>query len=286
MFIPSCFRVEPGRYRNPGLLDWLVKRKLHERIRNDRAFNITVPGKGRLCPYCLETAPRGRSEEENSSLLVDHILYSCGVFFGIKTPVQPQERIEATMEMHRIREQVKSHPSWNLTDENGFWVCPFCARATQIYFSRKTKGERGLIAEIYRHLKECPSYAAPGAAPRDAEDLRRQIRLAAKESILVDQIRERIGRESPFFRLLTKRGDWVCPFCLKRHIEIRLDTHIMRRHTAPALIARHLIYDCEAFKRNPTTRSLREIALRLAELNGELAPQIRPNCTILRLQPK
>ncbi len=249
---------------------WLGRRKLEKLAEADPRFEVWVAERGLLCPYCLKlVAARGADAREK---LFVHIEGICERFAEGAGSPEPMAAMEERRQFLGIREALKFHESWSITDKTGRWYCPFCAKPTKVTVDPENPSLDKLARLIPTHLRACFSYRSNPENFKPAEELRELISRLQQDEKLAAQIREKIEAGAEILMQVTRAAKWVCPYCLVCVEHVSLASEVLRRFTAPALIAKHLLHNCEGFRASRTTRPLPEVKARVAQLDGAGAP--------------
>jgi serine phosphatase RsbU (regulator of sigma subunit)/rubredoxin len=204
----------------------LLKRITAELLARNPSWCVIVGKRDWLCPFCGEIGAEGlRMDDSLELLILQHLATGCDGFTGpdaqTLAPAELQRRAAVLALKRRVGRRVERDPVWQVRDRKGAWICPFCARPTDV--ALELPDERGPGAEadgvvrehdlrrIVRHLLSCEPYQQGKGDPRPLVEL-----LSERERADRQRLRKRLERrltEQPAFRFRDMEHHWLCPFC-------------------------------------------------------------------------
>lgn len=210
----------------------ILKRVTSELLAGNPAWKIIVLKNNWLCPYCGDIGAEGLRMEENIEERMAHHLLSClayaeGAGKQLERGVLEKKAALLTFK-HRVR-KLTHDGAFRVTDADGNWVCPYCARVTTIPFGGENghgggpagggAGSSGngeslddrTVSLIVRHLLECGDYEQGKGKPRlYAELVQAATRTDWKKR--ARRLKGKLERE-PAWRFRDMDKNWLCPFC-------------------------------------------------------------------------
>ncbi len=209
----------------------VLRRVASELNAGNPAWKIIVLKNNWLCPYCGEIGAEGLRMEENLEERMAAHLLACGAYAeGAGRPLERgllEKKAALLTYRYRIRKLLRDQ-SFRVSDGEGCWVCPYCARVTAIPLpaglasggggagGTPTPGpEDGLddrtLGLMVRHLLECPDHAQGKGKPRLYAELC-QAATRSDWKRKARRLKARLERE-PAWRLRDMDKNWLCPFC-------------------------------------------------------------------------
>ncbi len=189
-------------------------------------------------------------------------------------PALPQEPPSSRAELRAdlVKARFEKEPSFRLMDQQGRWLCPFCALAQDVRLEGKPRQE--FFSGLTAHLERCRGYTALGGTPRPPEELRQKIETSA-HGRQVGKIRAKVEKHA-LWRVRDQTGRWYCPYCAgattlvvpERGGDGERDPGAIDRFVEG--VHGHLA-DCEAYRRpDAQVKTRGELATAVAAVNREL----------------
>ncbi|RME77140.1 MAG: hypothetical protein D6776_00045 [Planctomycetota bacterium] len=260
----------------------LLKRITAELHARHPAWTIIVDRRDWLCPFCGEIGAEGlRMTDSLELLILQHLVSGCRAFSGLEDEPLPLETLRERAALlgleRRVRRRVQRDPVWQVCDRKGAWICPFCARPTEVRLDWRALGKGGDGAEtsrggpdvrgVVRHLGRCEAYQRGESEPRPLEEL-----LTERERADRERLRKRLERrlrEQPVWRFRDMRHRWVCPYCAES-TDIPFDRHAPPSRELCDAVWAHL-EQCAAHQHSEgRTRSERYLKERVIAINKAL----------------
>jgi len=195
----------------------IAKRVAKELAAGNPAWRLIVLGNNWLCPFCAEVGARSlRMEEDLEDRIALH-LASCGSYDEGDGAPQDRAALERKAALITWKERVRrslGDPVFHVTDGERGWVCPFCARPSQIAFPDDLEAaaeDDRLVTLLVRHLLDCVDFQGGKGKPR----LLAEVMQAATKSDRRKRAKRLQARldQDPVFRLRDMERSWLCPFC-------------------------------------------------------------------------
>lgn len=185
---------------------------------------------------------------------------------------QEPPSIRAELRPDLVKARFEKEPSFRLMDQQGRWLCPFCAVAQDVRLEGKPRLE--FFSGLTAHLERCAGFKALGGTPRPVEELRQRIEGSAHER-QVGKIRAKVEKHA-LWRVRDQTGRWYCPYCAgattlvvpERGDDGERDPGAIDRFVEG--VHGHLA-DCEAYRRpDAQVKTRGELANAVAAVNREL----------------
>lgn len=198
-------------------------------ITEDRRFRFFA-GDQWICPYDLARVPLappahaleelqawGEAPEESPFLegVVGHLVGCAGFARGEDKLRDVRELDEARTRHSRrrgldeLRARIRAEESFQLVDQAGRWICPYCANAQDFQLGSKELGKQAL-ENMATHLSLCKARKVLGGRPRPVGELRDKIETSARERQL-DKVKRKILRHA-IWRIRDLELVWYCPY--------------------------------------------------------------------------
>jgi serine phosphatase RsbU (regulator of sigma subunit)/rubredoxin len=195
-----------------------LKRVTTELEAGNPAWKIIVLKNNWLCPYCGEIGAEGLRMEESLEERMAHHLGACAAYGeGAGQPLERaalEKKAALLTFKHKVRRSFGDQ-AFRVTDSEGSWVCPFCARATTIALGEVPSDGADIddraVTLIVRHLIECADYAGGKGKPRLLAELMQSATRSDRRR-RARRLRTKLERE-PAWRFRDMDKNWLCPFC-------------------------------------------------------------------------
>ena len=159
-----------------------------------------------------------------------------------------------------------------MKDRHHRWLCPFCESPTKVTFKSDDDSIYETCIHILTHLTTCREYILNPNKELHERNLESFLKMNQHEENLVGKIKLHMKDKTPLFNQYLPDGEWLCPYCLIIIPQISLSTSLLREHTAPLQIAKHLIYNCPNFKESKETKPLALVKEKLEQYKIEKVP--------------
>ncbi len=239
------------------------ERRIFKRIAAELARNpswkIIVLKRSWLCPYCGDVgAHELRIDEDLETRIAQHFGRHCPAFrngarggrggaaAAAAEDVEPKPLDHSTLEKratlinlkYRVKKLLAREPGWRLTDLDGHWICPYCARCvsgvdfpqvlaeveSQVEGAPSATGsgasaEARALNKVVRHLLDCEECRQGQGKERPVSELKaRRDEIDRKKRVrrLRGEIEGRVEWRfavQPAASSRAKAKSWVCPFC-------------------------------------------------------------------------
>ncbi len=95
-----------------------------------------------------------------------------------------EARVSEVQRQHAlVRQQMETHPGWQMADGDSRWLCPFCATIRpDVRFIARGSPTASVVDRVQHHLShECPAYVPGATEGRSRESLERELSRANDE---------------------------------------------------------------------------------------------------------
>lgn len=111
-----------------------------------------------FCPY---TGRAVACSSDDIEARIDHLVDNCPQFTEIGDPTRfdANQLVRASM-LVLVKKRMPSSAAWQMRDEQGFWICPYCAEASDVQISGKV--DKAVLGGIVDVITACPAFQERG----------------------------------------------------------------------------------------------------------------------------
>lgn len=202
-----------------------------------------------ICPFCAEPGAKSAPALEDMVPAVQRHFDRCPNFrqFQGKPLTVPALRHKALL--MELANNLSTQPVWRVVAPNSYWICPFCAKITDVRFPKGTaRVDVGVLQGILAHLNGCPDHDGGRGRIRPIEEIRKIITGVIEQKRMISDIRQKLAAVESW-RIKDHNENWVCPYCRTAIAGIFISSQFLLMESAPALIVRHLRERCQPYRK-------------------------------------
>lgn len=239
----------------PRNLDPNLAKRVAAAVDDDARWKIRILADHWLCPFCADVGVSGEIDASDlERRIVSHLTNDCPRFEGGEPTLTLRDLKRRAVEVAvrlQARRNLGRSASWSLVDADHRWVCPYCAKPTEVPILTEPGPE---VAEpVEAHLLACAGYREGRGKERPLAALKKVCQIASRARQLIEPIRRRIAHD-PQWRQRDANNRWVCPYCRQSVEHIDIATSLLLYETAPGQVAKHLVKACPEFRARKLAR--------------------------------
>lgn len=201
--------------------------RVTQALADDERWRVVIRGKNWLCPYCLRIGARDLEPDEAiEDRIARHLGGECEAWRDGQGEAQPMDRLRQTARFvvfkGRVLRWLLEEPRFHLGDDRRRWLCPYCARATDVAMPDRQLDDPGgwgkapeddpFLTAAAAHLLRCDVFADGEDGLRPLAELEEARGRGSRSGLRPEQVRARF-QDEPSFRLMDQERRWLCPFC-------------------------------------------------------------------------
>ncbi len=191
------------------------------------------------CPYCAQRQKIFIDFSNPSTAQVIEIIghiKSCPDQKSGKPPLSA-EQVELALNLRRD----KRFLFYNRKDNA--WFSPWTLKLTGIKRTESEKITRNQVVATAVHYQRVKESFGENIKPASIEVIKRSLKDEREKENLLTRIRHNIFEDN-IWQVLSKRDNWICPYCRKEIKEVDFNTGLSKKEVAPLQIFQHLTETC------------------------------------------
>ncbi|MCK5341843.1 MAG: hypothetical protein KAR20_00485, partial [Candidatus Heimdallarchaeota archaeon] len=192
------------------------------------------------CPYCAQRQKIFIDFSSPSTAQVVEIISHINNCPEQKSGKQPldAEQVELALNLRRD----KRFLFYNRKDNA--WFSPWTLKLTGIKRTESEKITRNQVIATAVHFQRLKESFGENLQPASIEIIEKSLRDERAKENLLSRIRHNVF-EDETWQVLSKRDNWICPYCRKEVKEVDFKTGLSKKEVAPLQIFQHLTETCQ-----------------------------------------